>query len=86
MGVERFFSHEIDERVAAVSVTSDVLIVRLNDGRMISTPLNWFPSLAAATPAQRKNWEPAEEGYGIHWPEIDAGLNVSGLLRSSRAS
>ena len=81
MGAERFFSHEIDERVAAVSVTNDALIVKLFDGRMISAPLEWFPSLAAAGPAQRKNWEPAEEGFGIHWPEIDTGLNVSRLLR-----
>jgi hypothetical protein len=81
MGAERFFSHQIDERVAAVSVTSDALIVKLFDGRMISAPLEWFPELAEADPAHRKNWEPAEEGFGIHWPEIDIGLNVRRLLR-----
>jgi hypothetical protein len=82
MGVERFYSSEIDERVAAVSVTSEALIVRFNDGRLIQAPLAWFPGLASASPLQRKNWEPSGEGYSIHWPDIDETVSVSELMRT----
>jgi hypothetical protein len=30
-------------RAEAVTVTSDTLVVELNDGRTISVPLAWFP-------------------------------------------
>lgn len=73
----------IDERVAGVEVTDGELIVRLRDGRRLAAPLDWFPRLKAATPAQRANWEEAAAGLGIHWPEIDEDIGVAGLLRAS---
>lgn len=42
-----------DARALSVSVTDDLLRVRLTDGREIGAPLTWFPRLLAATPAQR---------------------------------
>lgn len=33
------------------------LIVSLVDGRTISIPVTWFPTLANATEAQRNNWQ-----------------------------
>lgn len=75
-------SVELDDRVADVRVTDDVLEVRLRDGRQISAPLAWFPRLVAATPAQRANWEASAAGHGIHWPDIDEDLSVAGLLRT----
>lgn len=75
-------SAELDDRVADVCVTDDVLEVRLRDGRRISAPLAWFPRLVNATPAQRAHWELAAAGHGVHWPEIDEDLSVAGLLRS----
>lgn len=74
-----------DERVAGVDVSEDELTVSLMDGRRISVPLVWYPRLAAATAAQRKNWEVAGGGYGIHWPEIDEDLSTEGLLRGAPA-
>jgi hypothetical protein len=56
--------------------------VRLRDGRTVSAPIAWFPRLAAASPADRANWEPSAAGLGIHWPAIDEDLSVEGLLRS----
>jgi hypothetical protein len=76
-------SAELDDRVADVRVTDEALEVRLRDGRRISAPLFWFPRLAAASAAQRGNWEPAAAGHGIHWPDIDEDLSVAGLLRST---
>jgi Protein of unknown function (DUF2442) len=57
------------------------LSVRLKDGRTISVPLAWYPRLFHATAEQRRNWEIAGGGYGIHWPEIDEDISTEGLLR-----
>ena len=74
-----------DERVRSVEVTEDTLTVALMDGRCISVPLVWYPRLLHADDAQRRNWQVAGGGYGIHWPDIDEDLSVEGLLRGAPA-
>ena len=74
-----------DERVSEVELTEDALIVSLMDGRTISVPLAWYPRLLNATPKQRRNWQIAGGGYGIHWPDIDEDLSTAGLLRGAPA-
>jgi hypothetical protein len=74
------------ERVKDVRCTKNTLVVDLMDGRSLSVPLAWYPRLNSATPKQRNNWELAGAGFGIHWPEIDEDLSVSGLLRGAPAS
>jgi hypothetical protein len=76
---------EADIRVADVQVSDVELSVRLKDGRTIAAPLAWYPRLLHATKAQRRKWEIAGGGYGIHWPEIDEDLSVEGLLRGAKA-
>lgn len=70
-----------DERVSDVRFDSDRIIVDLMDGRTIAVPLAFYPRLLNATPEQRRNWEIAGAGYGIHWPDIDEDLSTEGLLR-----
>ncbi|WP_246335790.1 DUF2442 domain-containing protein [Azomonas macrocytogenes] len=55
------------------------------DGRLISTPLAWYPRLLNATPAQRSNWEVCGAGQGIHWPDLDEDLSTEGMLRGLRS-
>ena len=74
-----------DERVSDVKITKDALSVSLRDGRTISVPLVWYPRLFDATAAQRKNWQIAGGGYGIHWPDLDEDLSTEGLLRGAPA-
>jgi hypothetical protein len=74
-----------DERVADVELTDDEIKVHLMDGRTISAPLVWYPRLLHANADQRKNWEIAGAGYGIHWPDIDEDLSTEGLLRGAPA-
>jgi hypothetical protein len=76
---------EADIRVADVQVSDVELSVRLKDGRTIAAPLAWYPRLLHATKTQRRKWEIAGGGYGIHWPDIDEDLSVEGLLRGARA-
>jgi hypothetical protein len=74
-----------DIRVRTVSIDADELTVALMDGRTISVPLAWYPRLLAGTPEQRRVWEMAGGGYGIHWPELDEDLSTEGLLAGARA-
>ncbi len=62
-------------------ICSDTAItVELVDGRTISAPLVWFPRLSKANNEQLNNWELLGDGEGIHWPDLDEDLSVSGLL------
>jgi hypothetical protein len=69
-------------RALATDVRFDreMLFVRLVDGREIGAPLAWFPRLHEATPAQRGNWRLIGRGIGIHWPDVDEDISVTGLL------
>ena len=73
---------EYDPRIRArdVRVSDEALTVYLVDGRAISVPLEWYPRLRRATPAQRANWRLIGEGHGIHWPDIDEDISTIGLL------
>ncbi len=43
-------------------------------------PLEWFPKLRDATPAQLASYRLVGRGIGIHWPELDEDLSVRALL------
>ena len=62
-----------------VALTEDDLIVDLSDGRRISVPLAWYPRLAYATPAERKNFELLGDGYAIEFPDIDEHIGMDGV-------
>ena len=74
---------EVNVLAHKVSFTDDDLVVELVDGRTVSVPLIWFPTLAHATPQQLNNYEILGDGEGIHWPDLDEDLSVSGLLRGN---
>ena len=74
-----------DERVLDVQSNEDALSVSLQDGRVITVPLAWYPRLLNSTAEQRKNWKVTGGGYGIHWPDLDEDLSTEGLLRGAPA-
>jgi hypothetical protein len=63
-----------------VRVTSDALVVELEDGRVVSVPLDWYPRLAEGAPAERRRWELIGPGSGIRWPDLDEDISVEALL------
>ncbi len=77
----------VEHHPQALAVTFDdsSLIVDLIDGRTISVPLSWFPVLSQASESQLKEWELLGDGEGIHWPQLDEDLSVSGLLAGNRS-
>jgi len=66
-----------------VTCTDKELSVALSDGRTISVPTWWYPRLLAATPAERAEVELMH--FGIHWPQIDEDISISGLLKGAKA-
>ena len=64
-----------------VKVTTEALVVDLQDGRVVSVPLVWYPRLAEGTPRERRRWELIGPGIGIHWPDLDEDISVEALLQ-----
>ena len=58
----------------------NLMQVGLNDGRIISVPIAWFPRLARAKPKQRRQYIILPRGHGIHWPQLDENLSLFGFL------
>ncbi len=73
------------ERITDVRVDDRTLSADLADGRTITVPLNWYPRLLHASPAQRANWQLCGGGFGVHWPDIDEDLSSEGFLRGAPA-
>ena len=72
-----------DIHPVAVSFTESSLVVELADGRSIATPIDWYPRLAEASDAARRNYELGP--LGIHWPDLDEDLSIAGMLRGQMA-
>ncbi len=67
----------------SVEFNDSELVETLKDGRRIATPLDWYPRLVKASPEQRAHYEIMP--MGIHWPDVDEGLSIAGMLKGSRA-
>ena len=62
----------------SVSFTDDMMSTTLEDGRIITVPIAWYPRLLNATPEQRAKYELSPAG--VHWDEIDEDISVEGML------
>ena len=67
-------------QATAIWVDDAMLWVRLADGRELGVPLEWFPRLARATPEQLQHCAIFDQGFGIHWPDLDEDVSVLALL------
>lgn len=72
----------LDPHAIDVWVDDAALHFVLADGREISAPVEWFPRLRDASPAQRQHWRLIGKGIGVHWPDIDEDIAVSTLMRN----
>lgn len=71
--------YDDSQRPIGVEFKEGMLLVRFQDGRLIGTPLDWYPRLMAATPEQLKHYELST--FGIHWEELDEDLSIEGMLQ-----
>ena len=67
-------------RAVTLEITDEILTLSLDDGRVVSVPISWYPRLSNALAKHRMVWELIGGGYGIHWPELDEDLSFRGLL------
>src|SRR5438093_13613289 len=68
--------------VSEVLVNDELLGFHLEDGRFISVPIAFYPTLALATPEERNQFE--VNGSSVYWPALDADIGVEGLLAGAR--
>ena len=71
-------------RAKEVSVDSERIHITLTNGISIDVPLT--ERLKKGTREERNNWRFIAEGIGIHWEDLDEGLNVDELYRDFVAS
>lgn len=57
----------------------DLIIVLLNNKKLLKRPISDFKRLVEATEAQLNDFK--NDGIGIHWPELDEDLSLRGFLK-----
>lgn len=70
----------------AIDFSENVMAVSLDDGRLLSVPLAWYPRLLAGTAQERVHYELIGDGEGIHWPDLDEDISVEGLSAGKRSA
>ena len=67
-------------RIMTVSIDDEQLTLSLEDGRVVSVPLSWYPRLCYGSPQERQHFQISGAGFGIHWPDLDEDIGVEGIL------
>lgn len=57
----------------------DLMMVLLNNKKIITLPISTYKALANATAEQLNFVE--NDGFGIHWPDLDQDLSLRGFLQ-----
>jgi hypothetical protein len=70
-----------DLKIKHIKTSADTLTVELMDGRVLTVPLAYYPTLLHATEAERQDCQPIGAGYGIEWTALDYHLSVEGLMQ-----
>jgi len=68
--------------ISEVLINDELLGCRLEDGRFISVPLAFYPTLALAMAEERARFEIS--GSSVYWPDLDADIGVEGLLAGAK--
>lgn len=73
-----------EAQAVGVRVLEAALEVTLADGRMIRTPLSFYPTLQRATARQRREWAYLPYLTGLRWEELDLDLSVGSIVGGRR--
>ena len=71
---------KLEPLASGVTFSRGKMHVELQDGRVLTVPLTWFPRLQNATPAARRQWRLIAGGIGIHWIALDEDVSIENLL------
>lgn len=69
-----------DTKIFRVFFAIGTMIIELDDDRDMFIPTSWYPKLDRASQEQRMDYEIIADGTGIHWPQIDEDLSLSGFM------
>ncbi len=67
-------------RGKSVRFDNRYLHVDLLDGRIISTPIEWYRELQGASFKELLNYHFICEDSGIEWPDLDYHLSIDSML------
>ncbi len=67
-----------------VHFDDNYLHVKLDDDRIISTPISWYKPLQEATISQLKEYTFICMDTGIEWEGLDYHLNIESMLFASQ--
>jgi hypothetical protein len=70
-----------DPEIQVVEIDTTLLTFRLLDGRAVSVPLSFYPTLLHATPTERAHF--VVYPFSVHWPDLDVDLDAECLLRGA---
>jgi hypothetical protein len=59
---------------------NEMICIQLSDKKEIRFPVNLNSKLKAAQDEQRSNIEIICNGTGLHWPDLDEDLSVTGII------
>jgi hypothetical protein len=71
-----------EAEIRKVNIDDRQLACELTDGRRISVPLSFFPTLEMASPDERNNFE--QFPVSIYWPDLDCDIGLEGLLAGAK--
>ncbi len=64
-----------------VRIDNMYLHVELKDGRILSTPLDWYPVLMTASETECQNYKLIARGTMIEWPDLNLHLDVEEMFK-----
>lgn len=59
----------------------DMMIIVLNNKRILQRSLAYTERLKNASPAELDNYRLIADGVGIHWPDLDEDISLKSLLK-----
>ena len=68
--------------VTTVQITDERLTFGLEDGRIVSVPLSFYPTLQLATRRERANFKIVHTS--VYWPKLDCDISSDCLLRGAK--
>jgi TolA-binding protein len=71
---------EQNPNISVVNVCEDSIEFELSDDRTIIIPARWSWRLENANETERQNYEVAENGNRVVWPDVGVEITVQGIL------
>ncbi len=74
-------------RIKAIHIHADMdmMLIVLNNKRVMRRMISGSPRLAKATAEQLNNYRLIANGVGIHWPDLDEDMSLKGFLKEELA-